>query len=110
MTPPMDQISVAADVRQIRDAVTQLQISVSKIDDLVTRLDRVEIQQKEAATEMAKFVNNQSNNGKLLQQYFPWIIAFLASGGMLTDGVVSAVTGPPSQVAIESLEVLDPLP
>ncbi len=105
MTPPIDQMSFAADVRQIRDAVTQLQISVSKIDDLVTRLDRVELQQKEAATERSKILNGQSNSQRL-ERYFPWIIAFLASGGMLTDGVVSAVSATPPAA---DMSVLDPI-
>jgi len=81
---PTDQMG--ADIRQIRDDVTKLQISVSRMDDLSRRLESIETVQAKSAESIGVLVARDQQGGiKIAEKWFPWILAFLASGGLVSS-------------------------
>ena len=97
---PTDQLG--ADIRQIRDDVTKLQISVSRIDDLARRLESIETVQA-----IGVLVARDTGGGiKIAEKWFPWILAFLASGGLVGTEMlgVRAATSPVAPIPIVAPE------
>ena len=101
---PSENMEMKADIRQIRDDVTKLQIGVARIDDLVSRLDKIESSQSKAAADLAAIVSRSSTHGKLIEKWMPWVIAVLASGGLVS----SEMLGVARTVAIETPVVVAP--
>tara|TARA_Y100001973_G_scaffold104039_1_gene172795 strand:- start:277 stop:600 length:324 start_codon:yes stop_codon:yes gene_type:complete len=89
----MSTDQMGADIRQIREDVTRLQISVSRIDDLSRRLDTMEQVQAKSAENIAKLVaRDHQSTVKIAEKWFPWILAFLASGGLVSSEMLGVRT------------------
>ena len=99
---------MGADIRQIREDVTRLQISVSRIDDLSRRLDTIEsVQAKRAENIAALVARDHQSTIKIAEKWFPWILAFLASGGLVSSemlGVRTPATATAAPLPIEAIE------
>ena len=102
---------MGADIRQIREDVTRLQIAVSRIDDLSRRLDTIEQVQAKSAENIAALVAREHQGSiKIADKWFPWILAFLASGGLVSSEMLgvrshaAATAAPVLPAPIEGIE------